>query len=277
MKSPVLLASVLVAMSVAPLYAQTQESLRLGIVPVYDAKTTIRIFQPLATYLQQTLQRPVKLVSAPNFKIFTERVAAGAYDVLYISNNGYLALSAAGKIRAVACGQPPFHGIAVIRADAPYVSIADLRGTRIAAVSEDSLAGFIFMRLLFKHAGMDIYTDATVSFANRIEAIPFMVINGKADVGLFAEDTYARSSVYEATKDKLRVLARSMDIPQFPFAVRSDLDPVLTGKIQAAFAGIDNSSEFGKNFLLELKLDSLALADDGDYQEFRTYYQEVTR
>ncbi len=265
----------LIAGLVSSVHGQAQEPLRLGIVPIYDAKTTIRIFQPLAVYLQQTLARPVKLVSAPSMEMFIDRAADDQYDVLYVHISGYLTLSAAGKISIVARGEPPFHGIAIVRADSPYRSISDLKGARIAAVSKASLAGFVFMRVLFEEAGMDIYRDAAVSFTNRVEAIPFMVINGKADVGLFAEDTYARSSVYEATKDQLRVLARSVDIPQFPFAVRTTMDKTQRERIQSALAAIDGSSEFENNFLRELKLDRLVAADDGDYAEFRDYYQKL--
>jgi len=275
MKSLVLTALLLIAGLVSSVPGQAQEPLRLGIVPIYDAKTTIRIFQPLAAYLQQTLNRPVKLVSAPNLKTFIDRAADDQYDVLYVHIYGYLTLAAARKISVVARGEPPFHGIAIVRTDSWLRSIPDLKGARIAAVAEESLAGFIFMRVLFQEAGMDIYRDASVSFANRIEAIPFMVINGKTDVGLFAEDTYARSSVYEATKDQLRVLARSVDIPQFPFAVRTNMEKSQLERIQSALAAIDGSSEFESNFLQELKLARLVAATDGDYADFGDYYQKV--
>jgi ABC-type phosphate/phosphonate transport system substrate-binding protein len=53
------------------------------------------------------------------------------------------------------------------------------------------------------------------------------------------------------------------------------MDKTQRERIQSALAAIDGSSEFENNFLRELKLDRLVAADDGDYAEFRDYYQKL--
>ncbi len=255
--------------------APPRAELRLGIFPVYDAKTTIRIFQPLAAYLEGRLGLPVRLVSASDRETFVSRALEGDFDLMWINNAGYVRLHAARKATVVARGEPSFRGLALVAVDSPIRTVADLKGKRLACVAPDSVAGYLFMKVAFAEAGMDIMKDAVVEFTARVEAIPFMVIEGKADAGVFAEDTYARSSFYESTKDRLRVIARSPEIPQFPFVVRTGLDPALALAISAALGDVDGDSPVERSFLEELKLERIRAADDSDYDEFRAFYGKL--
>ncbi|MBN1243392.1 MAG: phosphate/phosphite/phosphonate ABC transporter substrate-binding protein [Spirochaetales bacterium] len=252
-----------------------EEAIRLGIFPVYDSRTTIRIFQPLAAYLEAETGHPVRLVSAPDRETFMARARSGAFDLMWLNNAGYLSLSSAGMAYAVARGEPSFRGVAVVAADSPIRTVAELRGKRLACVSPDSVAGYLFMRIAFAEAGMDIEKDAFVDFPARVEAIPFLVIEGKADAGVFADDTYARSPVYEATKDRLRVIASSPELPQFPFCARAGLDASLAGAIREALDAIDGDTALERSFLVELKLGRIRSATDSDYDAFRLFYAKL--
>ncbi|MBN2875439.1 MAG: phosphate/phosphite/phosphonate ABC transporter substrate-binding protein [Spirochaetales bacterium] len=258
-------------------FAQESAALRFGVYPIYDAKTTIRIFQPLADYLAEATGREVRLVSADSGQAFLERAMAGSYDLVWGNFVVYLKLHEAGIATAVARGTPPFRGMAVVSRDSPYRSVHDLAGTRIVAVSRESLAGYLFLARMLENEGLDIDTDATVTFAPRVESIPFLVDNGKADVGVYVEDLYQRSPAYDQVMTRLRVIARSPPIPQFPFAVSLALDTPFREALGRALGDLDGSDDFERTFLRELRIDRVERADDASYDEFRAYYLSVTR
>lgn len=255
----------------------TVSELRFSAFPVYDAKTTIKIFQPFADYLADALGRPVRLVSAPNRAVFMERALAGEYDVLWVHNQGHIQLFEAKAATVVAGGAPPFRGIAVVRSDSPIRTVADLKGKRITAVAPDSLGGYLFLKPLFAQAGLRFPDDASFEFAPRIEVIPFQVLEGKADAGVFSEDTYAASPAYASTRDQLRVLASSDPIPQFPFMVRSGLDAALAVRIGEALGAIDGDTDRERALLDSLKVERISRMDDASYAAFRAFYRTITK
>jgi len=110
-----------------------------------------------------------------------------------------------------------------------------------------------------------------------VESIPFLLLSGKADVGVYVEDLYQRSYAYDEAAKQLRVLVYSPPIPQFPFAVREGLDTASIAVLREALSRIDGSSAFGHEFLAELRIDRISRADDASYDEFRAYYQSVKR
>jgi len=264
---------VLSAACLLPVWGQT--ALRFGIFPVYDAKTTIRLFQPIADRLAEAIGRPVTLVSSPDGKVFRERALAGSYDIMWSNNAVYLALRENGMVSVIARGEPSFRGMVVVLKDAPYASVSDLKGARIVAVSPESVAGFLFLRKLFLNAGMDIYKDTSLSFSSKVESIPFLVVNGKADAGVFVEDLYMRSPTYDAAMARLRILVKSPPIPQFPFVVKKGMDASTVQTLKETLSGIDGSSEEERSFLYELKLDRFMSADDASYDAFSIFYKEM--
>jgi phosphonate transport system substrate-binding protein len=207
--------------------------------------------------------------------VFKERALAGSYDIVWANNAVYLALREKGMVSVIARGEPSFRGMVVILKDAPYTVVSDLKGARIAAVSPESIAGFLFLKKLFANEGMDIYSDSTLSFASKVESIPFLVVNGKADAGVFVEDLYLRSPTYDAAMARLRILVKSPPIPQFPFAVKKSMDPGLVKALEKALSEFDGSTEDERSFLYELRLDKIITADDASYDEFSVFYKEM--
>ncbi len=206
--------------------------------------------------------------------MFKERALAGSYDIVWANNAVYLALREKGMVSVIARGEPSFRGMVVILKDAPYTVVSDLKGARIAAVSPESIAGFLFLKKLFANEGMDIYSDSTLSFASKVESIPFLVVNGKADAGVFVEDLYLRSPTYDAAMARLRILVKSPPIPQFPFAVKKSMDPGLVKALEKALSEFDGSTEDERSFLYELRLDKIITADDASYDEFSVFLKK---
>jgi phosphonate transport system substrate-binding protein len=56
--------------------------LRVGILPTLSAKALITAYQPLRIYLEREFQRPVELITSPDFKRFHQDTKAGDFDLL---------------------------------------------------------------------------------------------------------------------------------------------------------------------------------------------------
>jgi phosphonate transport system substrate-binding protein len=56
-------------------------TLRLGVLPYLETLQLIRLYQPLATHLQEQLQHPVLIKTRASFSSFTNAVAAGDFNL----------------------------------------------------------------------------------------------------------------------------------------------------------------------------------------------------
>ena len=64
--------------------------------------------------------------------------------------------------------------------------------------------------------------------------------------------------------DKVRVVAESKPFPQYPWTMRSDLDPKLKQKVRTAFHQLDDPS-----ILKPFKAEGFAAIEDKDYDVVR--------
>jgi phosphonate transport system substrate-binding protein len=163
----------------------------------------------------------------------------------------------------------------MVRKDSEIETLEDLRGKKIAGISTVSLAGYLFLRNDLADLGLYPREDYQIDFYGRSESIPFMISSGTVDAGVFSEDTLVRSSILGTIRDNLKIIHRSIPIPQFPLAVSSDFDPRLVEKIQAALGGFSaDDTELGRS-LTELNLTGLEAVTDEDYEPFRRLYWKV--
>lgn len=58
-----------------------KKPLRLGLIPHLSTKLLLQKYGPLINYLEQELQRPVIVNTAPNFRTFIDRVIRGDFDI----------------------------------------------------------------------------------------------------------------------------------------------------------------------------------------------------
>jgi phosphonate transport system substrate-binding protein len=255
--------------------AFTQDALILGIYPMFNARTAIQLFSPIARSIEDATGRRVELVTAPNQDSFSERLAEGRYDIVYLCNACYLRAREQIGLRALANGYPDFRGVVMVRADSDIRRLEDLRGRRVLAVAPHSLAGYLFLRNELADLGMREGEDYSVEFNDNIEALPFLVINGSFDAVSFSEDIYFRTAIYEETSSQLRILAQSIPIPQFPFAVSPWVDGELADSIRRAIIDFDGDSEEERIVLRRLRLEGFKAMDDEGFAEFAELYEKI--
>ena len=259
---------VLLAGFVAVGAAMAKEPLRLGVFPYKSPKVMMRLFLPVAKELEKTLGQPVRLATAGSPKQFNQRAAAGQYDLIWPCNTCYLRINEMADFQAIAQGVPSFQGGIIVRKDSGITSMEQLKGGKVAAVGKGSYAGFKFFQIDMAKQGIKVPGDVHVSHLGKLDSIIYAVVNRSADAGVIRTDALA-SHRFDPVRDDLTVIAHSAKIPQFPFAVRGDLDPVMVKKIVQVLTAIDGDSPQEQAILKALKIKAVQPCTDADYDQFR--------
>lgn len=165
--------------------AQTQKTLTVGITPTLSAKALLLQYQPLRTYLERELRRPVNIVTATDFQKFHADTLAGEFDV---------ALSAAHLARhaQVEAHYSPLatytrsnHPVLVMASQRPVAQISELRGKTLAVF--DPLALVVLQaHHWLEDQGLKAGRDFRVAIFPSHASVAHAVANGEALLGVTA-------------------------------------------------------------------------------------------
>lgn len=108
-------------------------SFSFGIVPQRTATQLAESWTPLLNHLGARTGYRLDFKTARDICTFTQRVAAGAYDLAYISPYHYVVSQKQQGYRVFAKEKDrELTGIIVVRADSPYRSLRDLQGKALS-------------------------------------------------------------------------------------------------------------------------------------------------
>lgn len=122
-----------------PAFAAEKPPLVLGLFPYVTPVQLAQFHTPLKDYLARKLDRPVTLVTAPDFMSFVERTREGQYDpIITAPHLGRLAETCDGYQRLAQTGHT-VQGIFLAPADSGIHRIEDLRGKRVMIAQKVSI------------------------------------------------------------------------------------------------------------------------------------------
>ncbi|WP_341743849.1 phosphate/phosphite/phosphonate ABC transporter substrate-binding protein [Azonexus hydrophilus] len=157
--------------------------LTLGIVPYMSTGMLLRTHAALAQSLESSLQRPVNLRTAPDYKSFFQRLRAGDYDIAITPPHyGWLAIRDHG-FQPLLVHRDPIRGILVSAADQPVKNIADLRGASIAVTDRSALMAILGAQTLADEGLVENQDYQFVSAVSHSSAI-HNAITGKTRAAL---------------------------------------------------------------------------------------------
>jgi phosphonate transport system substrate-binding protein len=192
--------------------------LSFGVFPHLSARVMAETYQPLAHYLSESIKLPVNLESAPDFVTFSKRTAAGEYDlVLTAPHMALLAWNESGY-RPILTYVEPAKGFVVVRADSPYRQLPELRGKTIS-IPDQSAVVIIRMEKILARAGLILGKELTVMEAGSHTNAAIHVGEKQADAAIVGVFPFLR--LPRETRDNLRVIAETPDLPSLVFLVHS--------------------------------------------------------
>ena len=111
----------------------------VGILPTLSPRVLIGNYQPFRTYLEQSLQRPVEMVTAKNFTMFHQNTMTGHYDVIVTAAHLARLAQLEGRFVPLATYQSTNRALLLTSKAAPLTSIAQLHGSTIATLDRSAL------------------------------------------------------------------------------------------------------------------------------------------
>ncbi len=240
--------------------------IKFAVYPYKSPKSVIEVFGPLAARLEKKLGKKVQLVSAPDAQAFLAKGMAGEYDLALPSTTVFYKMLPAGYT-VIAHGVPPFWGGIIVRQDSEITTIEQCKGKKIAAIGEHSYAGYMFFKALLDEKKIDSVKDMDIQFLGKVDTIIYGVLNKKYDVGVLRLD-HLEAPDFVAFKSQFRVIARSPEIPQFPFVVKNGMDPSTVAAIREVLTSLSPDRREDLEILKSLQISKIVDATKGDYDQF---------
>ncbi|MEW6500084.1 MAG: phosphate/phosphite/phosphonate ABC transporter substrate-binding protein, partial [Thermodesulfobacteriota bacterium] len=262
----VLLLGGLVTVPAAPAQEKSQQVLKFAVFPYKSPKNVVEAFGPVAARLEKRLGKKVQLVSAPDAATFLTRGLAREYDLALPAVTVYYKMLPVGY-SVVAKGVPNFWGGMIVRQDSPITSIDQCRGKKIAAIGEHSYAGYMFFKDLLTARKIDPSREVEILFLGKLDSILYGVLNRQYDAGLIRLDALETKD-FAPIRKQFRVVARSAEIPQFPFVVRSDMEPRAVAVIREELTALSPERPADLAILKSLQINGVVAATAADYEPF---------
>lgn len=236
-----------------------EKPLQFGVMPFLSAAMIVRKFEPLISYLETTLNRPVSLKSAPSFKAYIENAINGDYDLFLAAPHITAYMEKNYQSRRVSRFKRTLKGYYVVHADSTYQSLEDLRGKRFATA--DPLAVItILAEIGLIDFGIDPDKEMVRHYSSHNNAMQ-LVAQGEQDVAAVGITIF--DNIKAHIKDRLRVLAKTEGIPHLMFQTRHDLPDSEHQAIADAMLKF-TASAAGKEFFNKAAFGDMAPITDND-------------
>jgi phosphonate transport system substrate-binding protein len=244
--------------------------LRVALLPDENASTLIQNAQPLKDYLARTLSKDIEIVVTTDYSSMIEAMRFGRIEVAYFGPFSYvLAKSKAPDIEPFAVGvergSPTYQSVVIAQAGGPVSEIADVRGKPFGFGDQASTSSHLVPRALLLKRGLNGATDYKPVHLGTHDAVARAVQNGQVPAGALSKpilDTLIqRKTVDEA---RLKVLALSDPIPNYPIVMQGNLAPALKEAIRKAFLESRDA-----DVLKSFRVQGFAATDDKAYDVLR--------
>jgi len=266
---PLILFLGMMLMAVMPrlLLAGEPQSLVLGIFPYLNAHKLYRVYLPIKHQLEQALKRPVILITAPDYRSFLERTAAGDYDLVVTAPHFALLAEQESGFRRVAKALPRLQGALVVRREDGIKWVEDLKGKTIAMPDKLAIITFLGEELLQQH---DLNTEQDVSIQNvaGISRPILLVSRGQADAAVTVAGVLNSMPVY--VQNSLQVMEVTRDVPHIMFMASPDLDEASYHLIKDALLSFPETAT-GARFFRDSQLGGLEPILDEDMQALEDF------
>ncbi|HET8540689.1 MAG TPA: phosphate/phosphite/phosphonate ABC transporter substrate-binding protein [Anaeromyxobacter sp.] len=220
-----------VTTAAAPARAEEQVY-EFGVLPQVATQKVAEQWVPFLDKLSETSGVKLKFVTAPTISDFGTRANAGSYAFYYHNTLAYVQQDDKYVAFAREVGART-KGVLVVRKDATFSKLADLKGSTIAIPSAGSFGAAVLpMFALQQEAGLDLQKDVKVVVAGSHEAGFQAVLQGKAAASGGLTRTF--ELLPEADRAKLRIFYTTKDYSPLPFAARKDVPADVVAKVQKA-------------------------------------------
>ncbi len=237
------------AATAEPVIGSHDHPLRVVLIPA-DGGTedgTRADYQPIFNAVSRSTGLNFDIRVGQSYNAVVEALCSGAADIAFVGPVTYVQAHDrnCAELLAVAVehGQSIYYAGIFTKANSPIHTLKDLRGRRVAFGDINSTSSFVFPMTMIMDAGLDPARDLaairlTGSHANSLAAL----VQGQVDAAALSFDSFDKAIEQHAVDARtVRVVARSIAIPQPPIVMNSKLPGALKARLKAAFARVDKA------------------------------------
>jgi phosphonate transport system substrate-binding protein len=245
------------------------KTLRVALLPDENASTIIQNAQPLKAHLERVVGRPVEMIVTTDYSSMIEATRFGRIDVAYFGPLSYVLARSKAEIEAFAVGvsrgSPTYTSVVIVPAASTLKTVGELKGRTVAYGDQASTSSHLVPRAMLQDAGLVANTDYKTVYLGAHDAVARSVETGKVDAGALSRpifDSLVKAGKIDGTK--VRVLAETKAIPNYPMAMQSKLAPELKAKIRSAFLDLKDP-----DLLKSFRAEGFVATDDRAYDVLR--------
>jgi phosphonate transport system substrate-binding protein len=232
-----------------PALGSHDRPLRVVLIPA-DGGTedgTRADYQPIFGTVSRMTGLQFDIRVGQSYNAVVEAMCNGSADIAFVGPVTYIQANQrhCAELLAVAVehGQSIYYAGVFTKAASPIRTLKDLKGRRVAFGDVNSTSSFVFPMTMIMDAGLDPVRDLsavrlTGSHANSLAAL----VQGQVDAAALSFDSFNKAIEQGAVDPKtIRVVAKSIPIPQPPIVMNTKLPEALKAKLKGAFATVDKA------------------------------------
>jgi phosphonate transport system substrate-binding protein len=247
---------------------QNTDWVKLGVVPYKSPREVVKLYSPIASLLAKALNKNVRVVTADDYEQYMQRVHDSQYDIIVLGSTFYFKAHDGAGYQAIARGYPSFRCGIIVRSESDIHETSQLRDKTMAAVNSKDRGGYKLQKMALLQGGIDLDSDLKVHFRGKHDSVIYAVLNGQDDAGAIRLDALEKSS-FSALRERIRVIYTSPENPQFPFAVRQDMDPMMQEKISEALVAITRDEPETAAILQQLNIQGMERITSQQMEQLR--------
>ena len=281
-------AATLFATLAAPALANESDPdlLRVALLPDENSATVIQNNKGLQAYLEAKLGKDIELVVTTDYSSMIEAARFGRIDLAYFGPASYTIAKDRMKgeeidIEPFAArlkdGQTTYQAVIIANADSGIKTYADIKANnpQVAFGDQASTSSHFAPKFTMINEGVEpiAYQE---NFVGAHDAVARNVEIGNAQVGGLSRPIFESMLAKGTVKPESFVIVGYSDpLPQYPWVMRTNLNPELKQQIKAAFYDLKPESPEGETVLKPFKADGFAPVTDADYNIIRSIRKSI--
>jgi phosphonate transport system substrate-binding protein len=203
--------------------------LRVALAPFLSPSALLAAFRPLREHMERTLQRPVEMVTAKDFRALMDATRRGDYDVVQLPAHLARLAMVDWRFVQVAGTVQTLDVLVLVKDDGPVLAPADLRGQRVGMLDALSLVSTVGRKWL---ADQGLAGAVSVLGQPSVNSALFALDRG--EVAMIVAGRTQLNDLPAATPRSERVLASIGDIPGPVYVARPTLPADELAAVRAA-------------------------------------------
>jgi phosphonate transport system substrate-binding protein len=257
-----------------------KNGITMGIFPRRSQKLTMKLFQPMADWLEEQLGQPVNLEAPKTFKEFWRGIKERRYDITHYNQYHYVKSHKLYGYNIILKNEEGNKTTLTptlwVRKDSGIGNISDLKGKKIIfGGGKMAMLAYIGPTYLLRQAGLNKGDYEENLAINPLDGCKAMYLGQAAACGAGTIMMHLPSVKKIIDINDVAHLKTTDPLTHLSWAVKDEMDPQLSLKIKILLSDLYKIPE-GKDVLKSARVNKLHVSNDSEYDVHREMIRAVT-